>query len=108
LLSAATRGADDTVAVTFVETFQRDEASLPVSAVGLRPTSAATTSAPTDLVVLIDTSASQTGDHRVNAARAAVALLDKAREDNLGQLKFYVLRGRETLFGHLTSDTIRR
>ena len=82
LLTAATGGADDTVAVTFVETFQRDEASLPVSAVGLRPTSAAPTSAPTDLVVLIDTSASQTGDHRVNAARAAVALLDKAREDD--------------------------
>jgi serine protease Do len=35
-------------------------------------------------------------------------VLDKARDDNLGPLKFYVLRGRETLFGHLTSDTIRR
>ncbi len=37
-----------------------------------------------------------------------VYVLDKAREDNLGQIKFYVLRGRETLFGHLTSDTLRR
>ncbi|NBW95224.1 MAG: PDZ domain-containing protein [Planctomycetia bacterium] len=37
-----------------------------------------------------------------------VYVLDKAREDNLGPLKFYVLRGRETLFGHLTSDTLRR
>ena len=36
-----------------------------------------------------------------------VYVLDKAREDNLGQIKFYVLRGRETLFGHLTSDTLR-
>jgi len=35
-------------------------------------------------------------------------VLDKAREDNLGPIKFYVLRGRETLFGHLTSDTLRR
>ena len=35
-------------------------------------------------------------------------VLEKAREDNLGQLKFYVLRGRETLFGHLTSDTMLR
>jgi len=35
-------------------------------------------------------------------------VLEKSREDNLGQLKFYVLRGRETLFGHLTSDTILR
>ena len=37
-----------------------------------------------------------------------IYVLDKSREDNLGQLKFYVLRGRETLFGHLTSDTLRR
>ena len=35
-------------------------------------------------------------------------VLEKSREDNLGQLKFYVLRGRETLFGHITSDTIVR
>jgi serine protease Do len=35
-------------------------------------------------------------------------VLDKARDDNLGPIKFYVLRGRETLFGHLTSDTLRR
>jgi len=35
-------------------------------------------------------------------------VLDKAREDNLGPLKFYVLRGRETLFGHITTDTILR
>jgi len=35
-------------------------------------------------------------------------VLDKAREDNLGPIKFYVLRGRETLFGHLTGDTLRR
>ena len=35
-------------------------------------------------------------------------VLDKAREENLGPIKFYVLRGRETLFGHLTSDTLRR
>jgi serine protease Do len=35
-------------------------------------------------------------------------VLDKAAEDNLGPIKFYVLRGRETLFGHLVSDTLRR
>ena len=35
-------------------------------------------------------------------------VLDKAHEENLGPIKFYVLRGRETLFGHLTSDIIRR
>lgn len=35
-------------------------------------------------------------------------VLDKARDDNLGPIKFYVLRDRETLFGHITSDTVLR
>ena len=35
-------------------------------------------------------------------------ILDKADEEHLNPIKFYVLRGRETLFGHLVSDTIRR
>jgi len=35
-------------------------------------------------------------------------VLDKAQGERLGPLKFYVLRGRETLFGHLAWDTIRR
>ena len=35
-------------------------------------------------------------------------ILDRAEEDHLNPIKFYVLRGRETLFGHLVSDTIRR
>ena len=35
-------------------------------------------------------------------------ILDKAQEEHLNPIKFYVLRGRETLFGHLVSDTIRR
>lgn len=34
--------------------------------------------------------------------------LDKVEQDNLGPIKFYVLRGRDTLFGHITSDTILR
>lgn len=37
-----------------------------------------------------------------------IYVLDKAQSDRFGPLKFYVLRGRETLFGHLTWDTIRR
>ena len=73
--------ADDGVAVTFVETFQRDEASLPVSAVGLRPTAVAETTSPTDVIVLVDTSANQSGEHRANATRALTAFLDKARDD---------------------------
>lgn len=35
-------------------------------------------------------------------------VLDRAQQERFGPLKFYVLRGRETLFGHLTWDTIRR
>jgi serine protease Do len=35
-------------------------------------------------------------------------ILDKAQEEHLNPIKFYVLRGRDTLFGHITSDTILR
>ena len=35
-------------------------------------------------------------------------ILDKAVEDHLNPIKFYVLRGRETLFGEIVSDTVRR
>jgi serine protease Do len=35
-------------------------------------------------------------------------ILDKAEEEHLNPIKFYVLRGRETLFGHLVSDTVLR
>ncbi len=37
-----------------------------------------------------------------------VYILDRAEADHLNPIKFYVLRGRETLFGHIVSDTIRR
>lgn len=35
-------------------------------------------------------------------------ILDKAEAEHLNPIKFYVLRGRETLFGHLVSDTVTR
>ena len=35
-------------------------------------------------------------------------VLDKVRDDDLVQLKFFILRGRETLFGNLVSDSLRR
>lgn len=35
-------------------------------------------------------------------------ILDRAEAEHLNPIKFYVLRGRETLFGHIVSDTIRR
>jgi serine protease Do len=37
-----------------------------------------------------------------------VYILDKADEEHLNPIKFYVLRGRETLFGHLVSETVTR
>ena len=35
-------------------------------------------------------------------------ILDKAAEEHLNPIKFYVLRGPETLFGHIVSDTVLR
>ena len=35
-------------------------------------------------------------------------ILDQIESDELDTVKFYILRGRDTLFGHLTSDTILR
>jgi len=35
-------------------------------------------------------------------------ILDQIESDELERVKFYILRGRDTLFGHLTSDTILR
>ena len=35
-------------------------------------------------------------------------ILDQIESDELETVKFYILRGRDTLFGHLTSDTILR
>jgi serine protease Do len=42
------------------------------------------------------------------AAENVSYILDKAVEEHLNPIKFYVLRGRETLFGHIVSDTVRR
>jgi len=42
------------------------------------------------------------------AADNIAYILDKAVEEHLNPIKFYVLRGRETLFGHIVSDTVRR
>jgi serine protease Do len=42
------------------------------------------------------------------AAENVSYILDKSIEEHLNPIKFYVLRGRETLFGHIVSDTVRR
>jgi hypothetical protein len=35
-------------------------------------------------------------------------ILDQIESEQLDAVKFYILRGRDTLFGHLASDTILR
>jgi serine protease Do len=35
-------------------------------------------------------------------------ILDQIETDQMTSVKFYILRGRDTLFGHIASDTILR
>ena len=67
------------VGVSFVETFQRGEAYTPVTAVGLKPTASPRAAAATDVLVLVDTSASQAGAFRTAATEALRGLLETAR-----------------------------
>ena len=84
-LLAATPGpakaAPTSATVSFVETTQPDDSSQPVTAIALRRPSAEHPSPtkPTDIVVLIDTSASQSGDFRQRASAALAGILEKAR-----------------------------
>ena len=87
--SAAPQAAEPPVAVSFVESVQRDEATPAVTAFGLRkmpPAGNADPSTPTDVVVLFDTSASQTGEFRSRANEALNGLLEKARRNDRFQL----------------------
>jgi serine protease Do len=42
------------------------------------------------------------------AADNIAFILDKAKKDHVNPIKFYVLRGREMLVGHIVFDTLRR
>ena len=79
---AAASGADTAARVSFVEVSHSDAAGPAVTAVGLRATgdTAAVSAPPTEVVILIDTSASQTGDHRQRSLEALAGILEGARE----------------------------
>ncbi len=68
-----------TVRISFVESFRRDEASTPVSAVGLRWSPADGQTPPARVLVLVDTSASQMGDFRRSGRDALAGMLQTAR-----------------------------
>ena len=72
------QAAPANVGVSFVETFQRGEAYTPVTAVGLKPTASPQAAAATDVLVLVDTSASQAGAFRTSATEALRGLLARS------------------------------
>jgi hypothetical protein len=78
---ASLQAAPESAAVSFVESAPGDDGMPPVTAIALRRPAGATSpqAAPTDVVVLIDTSASQVGDFRQRAGAAVAGLLEKAR-----------------------------
>ena len=68
-----------TVRISFVESFRRDEASVTVSAVGMRWSPPAGQTPPARVLVLVDTSASQMGDFRRSGRDALAGMLQTAR-----------------------------
>jgi tetratricopeptide (TPR) repeat protein len=68
-----------TVRISFVESFQRDQASTTVSAVGLRWSPPDGQTPPARVLVLVDTSASQMGDFRRSGRDALAGMFQTAR-----------------------------
>ncbi|MFM8891740.1 MAG: hypothetical protein ACKOTB_08995, partial [Planctomycetia bacterium] len=66
-------------AVSFLESFRRDEASPFVTAIGLRRVGPVEPTASARVVVLVDTSASQLGDYRLRGRDAVLGLLEASR-----------------------------
>jgi hypothetical protein len=73
-------GSEEPVSVTFTESYG-GTAFAPVTAVGLRAAATATTG-PADVLILVDTSASQTGRFRALGLEAVTALLAQARPED--------------------------
>ncbi|NBW97426.1 MAG: hypothetical protein EBR28_12030, partial [Planctomycetia bacterium] len=71
--------AEQPLSVAFTESFGGSEFAPPVLAIGLRATGAAPPAGAFDVVVLVDTSASQAGDYRRRATEAVEGLLEKSR-----------------------------
>ena len=74
--------AEPAAAVTFVEACVAANGQQPVTAVGMRAAATTATAGPTHVVVLIDTSASQTGAYRQRAIESLTGLLEKSRPDD--------------------------
>ena len=70
------------VGISFVETFQRDETAVPVTAIGMRWSPPTTVAPPARVVVLVDTSASQIGSYRQRAAESLTGILEAARPED--------------------------
>ncbi|MEI6241572.1 MAG: hypothetical protein WCR51_14395, partial [Planctomycetia bacterium] len=71
--------AEQPVAISFTEGFAGSDFAPPVIAVGLRAATPAEPAGAVDVVVLVDTSASQIGAQRLRASEALEGLLEKAR-----------------------------
>ncbi|MFM8494189.1 MAG: hypothetical protein ACKOEM_01510, partial [Planctomycetia bacterium] len=71
--------ADEPLAVSFTESFGGSDFAPPVLAIGLRATTAREPAQSVDVLLLVDTSASQVGEHRSRSTEAIQGLLEKAR-----------------------------
>ncbi|NBT13255.1 MAG: hypothetical protein EBS56_06700, partial [Planctomycetia bacterium] len=78
-MSPAMPRAEDPLSVSFTERFGGSDFAPPVVAIGLRAQGVPTVAQAVEVVVLVDTSASQTGEHRSRALEAVRGLLEKAR-----------------------------
>ena len=79
---ALAAAADGAARISFVESSHSDAAGPAVTAIGLRSTGEAAADAmpPTEVVILVDTSASQTGEHRQRSLEALAGVLEGARD----------------------------
>ncbi len=75
-------GAESAPTVTFVETSVAADGQPAVTAVGLRAADGGPTAGPAHVVVLIDTSASQTGEYRQRSLESLSGLLEQSRPDD--------------------------
>lgn len=70
------------VGISFVETFQRDQTAVPVTAIGIRWSPPTAVAPPARVAILIDTSASQMGDYRQRAVESLTGILEAARPED--------------------------
>ena len=78
--------ADTEAHVSFVEAAQHSDSSPIVTAIGLRMKPIRQPAAASEIVILVDTSASQAGDYRRLALDSLAGILEKARETDRFQI----------------------